>query len=132
MAVSGRIHSVSYPAGADLSSNQFRAVVIDGSGQLQAVGNSSTPPVGVLLNKPSAAGRAGEVAIEGSEVKIEAIAALNEGDLVVASTGGRGSAGIAGGTAAGTAWVIGVCTQAASGSGAFGAVLVRPQYYAKA
>lgn len=129
MAANKRVTTIGYPASADLSSNQFRIVNIDGNGQLAALANGNTPPLGVLLNKPNAAGREGEVAIEGSDVKLEAGAVLNEGDLVVPVAGGRGSA--INGTASGTTWVVGICTQPASGSAAIAGVLVRPYFHVR-
>ena len=130
MAAHKRIHSVGYPAAADLSAAQFRIVSMDGSGQINTLANGNTPPIGILLNKPAAAGREAEVAIEGSDVKLEAGAVLNEGDLVVPVAGGRGSA--IGGTASGTTWVLGICTQPASGSAAIAGVLVRPYFHVRA
>ena len=132
MSVNKKVVSIAYAAGGDMSSNQFRIVKMASDGQIDLVTDQTTPILGVLLNKPSAAGMGAEVAIEGADVKIEAGAALDEGDLVVAVAGGRGSAGPAGGTAVGTAWILGICTQAASGSGAFAGVLVRPSFYVRA
>lgn len=132
MAAHKRITSIAYPASGDLSSNQFRIVKMDTSGQIVAAADGTTPLIGVLLNKPAVQGQGGEVAIEGSDVKLEAGAVLNEGDLVVPVTGGRGSSGPSGGTAVGTTWVLGICTQPASGSGAFAGVLVRPFFYVRA
>lgn len=132
MAANKRVTSVAYEAGQDLSSHQFRIVAIASDAQVDPATDGNTPPLGVLMNKPSAAGYEAEVAIEGSDVKLEAGAAVNEGELVVAVAGGRGSAGPSGGTAVGTTWVLGVCTQAASGSGAIMGVLVRPFFYVRA
>lgn len=132
MATHKKISSIAYAASTDLSTNQFRIMTMDTNGQLAAAADGTKPVIGVLLNKPSAAGMGGEVAVDGSDVKIEAGAALNEGDLIVAVAGGRGSSGPAGGTAVGTSWIAGICTQAASGSGAIGAMLVRPFYYVRA
>lgn len=122
MATHKRVTSIAYAAGADYSSSQFRIVGIASDGQVDPLADGTTMPIGVLLNKPAAAGAGAEVAVAGSDVKLEAGAALNEGDLVVAVTGGRGSAVASGGTA----YIIGVCTQAASGSGAIAGVLVMP------
>lgn len=130
MAVHKNLEQISYPAAADLSSAQFRLVSMDGNGRVNTVADGNTAPFGVLCNKPSALGAGAQVAIEGSDVKLEAGAAMNEGDLIVAVTGGRGSP-LASGTASGTTWVAGVCTQAASGSGAIGAILLRPYFHVR-
>ena len=131
MAVNKRVTSISMPAGTDLSAAQFRIVKMESDGQVALATDGADPMIGILMNKPAAADRAAEVAIAGSEVKIEAGAALVTGDLVTAVAGGRGSA-ILGGTAAGTAYVVGVCTQPAGASAAIGGVLVNPFKYLKA
>lgn len=132
MAAHKRINSVAYAAGADYSTSQFRIVGIASDGQIDPLSDGTSAPIGILMNKPKAAGAGAEVAVVGSDVKLEAGAVLDEGNLVVAVAGGRGSAGPAGGTAVGTTWVVGVCTQAASGSGAIAGVLVQPFFYVRA
>src|SRR3990167_4322662 len=131
MATNKRVNSIAYTSGQDLSSHQFRIMQIASDGQIDPVTDQTTPILGVLLNTPAVAGQGAEVAVEGSDIKLEAGAVLDEGNLVVAVAGGRGSAGPAGGTAVGTAWILGICTQAASGSGAFAGVLVRPFFYVR-
>ena len=132
MAGHKRIHSVAYTAGQDLSAYQYRVVSIAADAEVDPTENGNTPPLGVLLNKPNAQGTEAEVAIEGSDVKLVAAAAINEGELVLASAGGMGTPGPSGGTAVGTTWVVGICTQAASGSGAIAGVLLRPFFYVRA
>lgn len=133
MAVNRKRESITIPSAGDLSSNQFRIVAEDSNGRVAVAGAGTLRPMGILLNKPAAIDRSAEVAIVGSEVKIEAGAALVPGDLIVAVAGGRGSAlGAGGNTPSGTAWVIGQCTQGASGSAAIGGVQVAPQYYVHA
>ncbi len=129
MAMHKKVNSVAYTAAADLSSAQYRVVSMNTSGEVNTQADGNAPPLGILLNKPAAQGAGAEVAIEGSDIKLEAGAAINEGELVVAVTGGRGSA--IGGTASGTTWVVGICTQAASGSGAIAGVLVRPYFHVR-
>ena len=121
MAVNRKVCSVTFPASGDLSHGQFRAVVINSSGQVALAAGGGTPLVGVLMNKPAATGRAAEVAIPGSEVKIEAGTAIVPGEMLVSNANGqvlpKGS---------GTAFILGIATQAASGSGAIAGVLVNP------
>lgn len=54
----------SFEAGSDMSADQFKFVGINASGQLALAGDGTTA-IGVLENKPAAAGRAGSVAIAG-------------------------------------------------------------------
>src|SRR3972149_3164377 len=91
MALNRLIRSITLPASADLSSNQHRIMTIDDAGRLVAAVDGATAYVGVLLNKPNAIDRAGEVAINGSVVKLEAGAAVAERDAIIAVAGGRGS-----------------------------------------
>jgi len=80
--------SVTLEAGADLSANQFHFVTMDSDGQL-SVSTDGAASVGVLLNDPSAAGRAAEVAI-GGLTRVEAGGTVTAGDAV--ASGGTGEA----------------------------------------
>lgn len=113
---------ISLPTGADLSTNQFRIVHVDDSGNLAVSVDNGTLPVGILLNKPAASGRAARVAAAGCIVKCEAGAAINERALVQAVAGGRGST-----AASGTpVHVVGRALTAASGSGVLFELEVSP------
>jgi hypothetical protein len=113
---------ISGVADADLSSNQFRIVCIGDDGDVAVPATNATMPVGILLNKPAAAGRACRIAAAGCIVKCEAGAAINERAFVQAVAGGRGSA-----AASGTpVYVVGVAHTAASGSGVMFELEVRP------
>jgi hypothetical protein len=103
---------ISGVADADLSTNQFRIVANDDDGNVVACVDSGTLPVGILLNKPAAAGRACRIAARGCIVKLEAGAAINERAMVVAVAGGRGST-----ATSGTPFAVGWAHTAASGSG---------------
>ena len=81
MALSRRINSISRPASGDLSTNQFRIVQLDANGR-----------VVVAVDGATAVDQAAEVAANGSIVKLEAGAAVNENDAIIAVAGGRGSA----------------------------------------
>jgi len=91
MTLNRLIKSISRPASGDLSTNQYRLVGVDSAGRVVTIGNSSTPFLGVLMNKPSAVDQAAEIAANGSIVKVEAGATIAEGDLITAVAGGRGS-----------------------------------------
>ncbi len=91
MALTRKQNSITIPASADLSTNQFRLVGVDSAGRLVVIANAATPFLGVLLNKPDAIDREAEVAVAGSTVKLVAGATIAEGDLITAVAGGRGS-----------------------------------------
>lgn len=80
----------SFPASADLSAKQFFGMTIDSSGELIVADLQQTQPdgfVGVLQNKPTAQGRAGNVQYAG-RTKIEAGGTFAVGDrLTIASDG---------------------------------------------
>lgn len=130
MTVSKKIHSITFPASGDLSSYQHRAMYCasDGEATVLTTGTVLTnPPVGILLNKPAGTARGAEVAITGSVVKMEAACAVDEGEVITPTTGGRGTP-----MSSGTAWAVGVALDAASGSAANFALLVQPAWIVKA
>jgi hypothetical protein len=79
--------SVTLEAGADLSANQFHFVTVDADGQL-SVSTDGAASVGVLLNDPSAAGRAAEVCI-GGLTRVEAGGNITAGDPVASNATGE-------------------------------------------
>jgi hypothetical protein len=120
MTVAQQLDNVfSRVSGADLSSSQYRITYQDAGGSAQVLANSAgTVPLGVLQNKPTL-GAAAAVAGPGCITKCEAGATIDEGDLVTATVGGRGSA-----AAAGTnAWYVGQAMSPAA-SGEFFMLLV--------
>jgi len=78
---------VTLEAGADLSANQFHFVTMDSDGQL-SVSTDGAASVGVLLNDPSAAGRAAEVCI-GGLTRVEAGGTVAAGDFVASNSTGE-------------------------------------------
>jgi hypothetical protein len=80
---------VTWPASADLSSDQYKFVTLNASGQAAVVSSSAEPTIlGVLQNKPTVAGQAASVMISGIS-KIKATAStVSVGDLVSASSEG--------------------------------------------
>lgn len=121
MTVHRKQNVISQEAAADLSTNLFRIVFTDDNGLVNVNTGTATACLGILMNKPNAAGQAALVAIEGSVVKCEAGAAINERDKVCAVAGGRGSA-----ITTEDANVVGVALSAAAGSGAIFELLVSP------
>lgn len=129
MTVSKKINSITVPASGDLSSYQFRAMYAASDGEATPLTTGTVltnPPIGILLNKPAGTARAAEIAITGSVVKMEAAGAVDEGELITPTTGGRGTP-----ISSGTAWAVGVALDAASGSAANFALLVQPTWVTK-
>ncbi len=127
MAVSQLLHNTfSAPVNADLHASQFRVMYqlsgTVGNEYVDALGNNGTMPLGILLNKPAAQGRAGRIAGPGCITKLEAGAAVAEGDLIMATTGGRGITA----TTGTNVWYVGMARESASGSGVYFTCLIQP------
>lgn len=121
---------LTYPAGADLSTYQFRAVYQKTDGSVDVIAtNTGTPAIGVLTNKPAAAGRPARVC-KGGITKMEAQASLSAGQYIVASSDGRGSPIALG--VSGTFFVLGQAVGTAGASGDIFEIHVSPQHYSKA
>lgn len=65
MAVEKALQLVTFPAGADLSAKQYHLVEMASDGEVTAANAAADNIVGVLQNKPAAAARAANVAING-------------------------------------------------------------------
>lgn len=96
-------------ASTDLSSNQFNAVVVNGSGQL-AVAGAGVAIDGVLQDDPDLQGRSGAVVDRGIS-KVVAGAAVAQGALVMSNGSGRAI------TATSGNFVIGRALEAAGSDG---------------
>ncbi len=84
---------ITLEAGASLSSDQYKLVSLASDGQVDVTGATATnTPIGILQNKPSAAGTAAQIMIDGISKAIagETIAA---GELVGPSTDTAGRVG---------------------------------------
>jgi|SRR6056297_413009 len=101
MAYKNSQTSVTLEAGADLSANQFHFVTMDSDGQL-SVSTDGAASVGVLLNDPSAAGRAAEVCI-GGMTRVEAGGTVAAGDFVASNSTGEAIEAASGDVILGTA-----------------------------
>lgn len=90
MALQEKINPLTVEASADLSASQFRFVSVDSSGQL-AVTGAGALTLGVLQDKPAAAGRASEVGLlNGSgRLKVTAGGTVAAGDKVMSDATGR-------------------------------------------
>jgi len=69
-------------ASGDISANQFQPVVINTNGQLAVSAATTDHVIGVLQNKPAAAGEAGEIAYAGQVTKCKAGGTWAIGDLL--------------------------------------------------
>lgn len=75
---------ITLPAGADLSAYQYHFAAVDASGYGTITSAATTPNLGILQNKPSAAGQAARIRVAGIS-KLVAGAALNEGDMLAST-----------------------------------------------
>lgn len=91
---------ISFPASADLSSNQFYFVVLNSSKQL-AVAGANVECLGILQSTPNAAGRGGEVRCFGVS-KVQCNGTFNAGDLIASDASGRAVKYTAASVSAGT------------------------------
>lgn len=76
-------------AGADLSALQYRFVKLNASGQVVAITADTDQPIGILQDKPAAAGRSAEVMCNGIS-KLVGAQAMTAGNKVGPSANGRG------------------------------------------
>lgn len=89
MGYENKVECITLIAGADLSSGkQYKFMDLASDGQIDPVGTAGAKAVGVLQNKPAAAGRAATVAV-GGVTKIELAATLNAGAEVMSNTAGE-------------------------------------------
>lgn len=79
---------ITLEAAADLSASQFRGVKVTAAQTCNAVSASTDRAIGVLQNKPSAAGRAATIVTEGI-TKAEAGAAIAAGAVVMFNASGK-------------------------------------------
>lgn len=83
------IHTETFKADADLSGKQFYFVKLTANVREVGVCAAATDrPIGVLQNKPDAAGKDAEVMVIG-RTKVSSDAALNEGDAIGPSADGQ-------------------------------------------
>jgi hypothetical protein len=122
MAYENHLQCVTLPASADLSAAQFKVVTVNASGQA-AVANATALAVGVLQNKPTAAGQAATVAF-GGVTKVTAGAAITAGARVTADANGNAIAAATAGDA-----VLGVALTGAASGDVF-PVLINPYPFA--
>lgn len=104
-----------HEAGADLSAHQNKFVKLDGNNRVVLCSAATDIPFGVLQNKPAALGRGADVARFGTQVKVQADAALTVGTQVGTSADGQADAKVVGTDI--TEYVVGIVTGAVSNAG---------------
>lgn len=116
-----------FPAGSDLSTKQFFFVTLNGSSQL-AVAGANVSVLGVLQDKPAAAGRGGQVRYLGI-TKVLAGGTITVNDKVASDASGKAVKATAASVSAGTpeplagSYVAGIALGSAS-SGDYVSVLL--------
>lgn len=91
MAYENPLFSITLPAAADLSTKQYYFVKLNSSGQVDVCSANTDIPVGVLQNKPTAAGGAAEVMVVGVS-KVSGDADLTKGNQIGTSADGQAAA----------------------------------------
>ncbi len=125
MAYEQMLRPVGLPANGDLTSGgtvnpQFLFAVMTPTGI--AIAGAGAASVGVIQDKPNAAGAESEVAVVGQISKVVAGAAVNEGDQIMSNASGQGITATTGN------FVNGFALAAASGAGAIIPVLLTGPY----
>jgi hypothetical protein len=108
MAVELRVLDITQEAGGDLSSDQFKFVKLDSNDQVVACDGATDIPLGVLQNKPDAAGKAAVVRVFGLS-KIQADGDIDAPTLIGTSADAQAQA-----IAAGTDTTVYIAGQARS------------------
>lgn len=116
MALKEDIGTITRPAAGDLSAGQYRFVELNSSGQVSVCNGAGELSVGVLQDKPDAAGRAACVAYRGVS-KIVLAATLNPNAKVSTDANGAAVASTS------TAHVLGVLVKGGA-AGDIGEVLL--------
>ena len=114
----------SFKADGDLSGKQFYFVKLTANPREVGVCDGVTDkPIGILQNKPDAAGKAAEVMVIGRS-KISSDAALNEGEAIGTSTDGQGVAKTQTTSGNSTHYVVGTCTAASGAAGEMAEIII--------
>lgn len=79
---------MSFEASGDLSSDQFKFVDLASDGQMQVVSTQGDPAIGVLQDKPSTTGEAGQVMKDGI-TKVSAGGSISVNDEIAADGSGK-------------------------------------------
>lgn len=103
------LQGISLPASADLSAKQYYFVYVDTSGRLAVPSSANINLDGVLQDKPSALGQAGDMCVSGV-TKLVTGAAVAIGDYVTNDNAGKGVTATSGQKAHGRALTASTAT----------------------
>lgn len=106
MAVQNKQIVYPFKAAGDLSTKQFYFVKLSAAHTVDVCSGATDKPIGVLQNKPSAAGQEAEVCVVGW-TKVSSNGSVSAGDLIGTSGDGQGDT-----KAAGTDTTEYICGQA--------------------
>lgn len=95
MAQQEALTCISLEAGADLSAGQYHFVNMSSDGQVDLVASAGAQGIGVLQNKPDAAGRAASVAVYGV-AKVVAGGSITAGNRIQSDANGAAIAAASG------------------------------------
>lgn len=118
MATENAMQTVSYVAGADLSTHQFKFVKLNSSGQIILASALGEAVIGVLQDNPIA-GQPGQVCI-GGQCKLKMGAAVAAGTQVTTTAAAVGA------VAASTQQILGFVSEATTGA-FIGSIVFQPQ-----
>lgn len=110
MAYEIPLFSITLKAAADLSAHQYKFVKLDSNGDAAAIAQETDVPIGVLQEKPAAAGRACQVMVIGVS-KLQGDADLAKGNAITTSADGQAQA------AKGTCYTVGQVLEDNSAAG---------------
>lgn len=123
MAYAGEGLDLSIPAAADLSSYQYRNIIVDANGRGTIATGTATAILGILQNKPSAQDQTARVRFIGESKGVFCAAANESAWLTSNAEGFMLTAGTAG------PQTVGIVKAAPGGSGDVQTVIVRPGIY---
>jgi len=123
MPYGGEAIDITLPAASDLSSYQYRFVVVDANGRGTLSTSCLAVPLGILQNKPSAADAAARIRISGVS-KLVYGAATNEAAELASGPEGCGTATTTSGDGVGA-----ICLHAVGGSTDIQDVVLRNYRY---
>lgn len=89
MAREEAVVAITLPAGGNMSTEQYRFVVVASDGQIDSVASAGGDADGVLLDKPSAAGDPARVAIAGVVPVVVGSGGVTRGDKLQSGADGE-------------------------------------------
>lgn len=122
MALEKQILDITFRSAANLANNQFYIVSLTSNPKEVNLANATSKPIGVLQNKPTAAGRAAQVRVAGTS-KVVAGGTINVGDYVKSDANGKAIATTTNGDE-----VLGIALESAAANEIFEVLILRFRY----